>query len=443
MISGPTREVDVLVVGGGPAGIAAAVAAGRMGASVVLMERYPILGGMATVGLVGNFCPAHFDGTRFIIGGLLGELRRRLLDAGKLYQGDQHIMEPYDPDAFDAHSRALCSQADVDIRLDQPCRAVRFGADGLASAPLPDGGELIARAVIDATGDATVAHAAGVETRFGRRRDRKVMPLTFCYSLGPVDLETVRRELPAAFRHDPTLDEDYVSLGGSDYVNEHVARARQSGEITIPRNHISTVVSIPGRPRYVMVNYGRVMIDDPTDPAQLEQASQQGRKQVDEGVRFFRKYVPGFQQASLDKLALQIGVRQSRQIVGLYEITAEDVLGCRQFDDVVAQCCYPIDIHEPGSDTTTMKYLPDGEHYDIPWRCLVPQAGPDTLVVAGRCISATHEAMSSLRVIPPAMATGEAAGVSAVLALRQGAAIRELDPGDVQQRLLDTGGILS
>jgi hypothetical protein len=201
-------------------------------------------------------------------------------------------------------------------------------------------------------------------------------------------------------------------------------------------------MSVPLQPNVVSVNFGRVNIKDPTDADQLAAAQVEGRRQVDEGVRFFRKYFPGFENVEVRQLALQIGVRQSRQLVGTYTLTRDDVIGCRQFDDVIAQSCYPIDIHEPFSDKTTLIFLTPGTHYDIPLRCLIPAQGPGNVLVAGRAISATHEAMSSLRVSACAMALGEAAGVTAVLAADKRCAAAQIQASDVQNELLCHGGIL-
>ncbi len=186
---------------------------------------------------------------------------------------------------------------------------------------------------------------------------RAVMPLTFGYSVGPIDIEIVRREMPWAVLHDVTVGSDFV------FVSEH--------------------------------------------PQIIE------------------------------------WVHEARQIRGRYTLTGEDVMTGRQFDDVIAQCCYCVDIHEPNTDGTTCVDIGGPGHYDIPWHCLVPMAGPTNLVVGGRCISATHEAMSSFRVSPSAMAIGEAAGVTAALAAQNGIPIADVSPLDVQHRLRATGGILS
>jgi hypothetical protein len=208
------------------------------------------------------------------------------------------------------------------------------------------------------------------------------------------------------------------------------------------RTWSQTVDGVAGQPWNLSVNFGRVFVQDPTDSAQLAQAEAEGRRQVEDGIAFFRKYVPGCKDVKLIELARQIGVRESRQIRGRYLLTVDDLLACRQFDDVIAQCCYAIDIHDPGRDTTTMRTFAPGTHYDIPLRCLIPAAGPENLIVAGRCISATHEAMSSFRVSPSVMAIGEAAGVTAALACAVSGAVAAVPAGEVQARLRATGGIL-
>lgn len=442
------QQVDVAVCGGGPAGIGAAVAAACAGQHTTLIERHPVLGGMGTAALVNNFCPAHHDGERFIIGGLFGELRQRLIDRKAVYAftasaNTKPRMEPYDPGMFTEEARAMCLASGVDLRFQTRIVSCEFHLDDAAELVLDDGVRLKARTVVDATGDATLAAGAGVPCTFGQPNTGAVMPLTYCYLMGPIDLDAAARAFPNAVHHDTNLNERYFYFSGwHQVVDGWVKAARHRGELTIPRDHISAIVSVPGRPQYASVNFGRVNIEDPTDPKQLEAAEAEGRRQVDEGIRFFRKYLPGFADVELLELAPQIGVRQSRQIAGLYTLTGEDVLAARQFDDCIAQCCYPIDIHEPGKDTTIMKRLPPGQHFDIPWRCLVPSDGPGNLIVAGRSISATAEAMSSFRVSPSALAIGEAAGVTAAFAARDRCAIRDVRFADVRRTLLATGGIL-
>jgi len=431
---------DVAVVGGGPAGIAAAIAAARLGRNVILIEKHPFLGGMGTAALVSNFCNAHWDGQRMILGGIFAELRDRLIESDNLHVTGG--LEPYDPQAFIRCVQDMCNGAGVNTLLDSPIESVVFTEGHPTRITLQDGRTIKAAAVVDASGDAIVAHQAGVASTHGRPNDHAVMPLTYCYILGPVDIEELQQGIPEALHTDKRTGKPFIYLGYQPKAKELVAQARAAGDLTIPRDRIAVAFGLPGRPDHIAVNFGRVFIDDPTDPKQFEAAQELGKKQVEEGVNFFRKYMPGFKNAKLVELARQIGVRESRQIVGQYTLNADDVLSCRQFDDVIAQCCYSIDIHEPGSDKTTMKSIPRGSHYDIPWRCLIPATGPKNLIVAGRSISATHEAMSSFRVTPSVMAIGEAAGIGAALAIEHQGDIRQVPYKQVQQHLLEAKGIL-
>jgi hypothetical protein len=156
---------------------------------------------------------------------------------------------------------------------------------------------------------------------------------------------------------------------------------------------------------------------------------------------FLRRYVPGFENAYVIQSGINIGVRETRRIIGDYQLTAADVLEARKFDDVIARGSYPIDIHNPTGTGTILKHLPLGEAYDIPLRCLLPQQ-VEQLLVAGRCISGSHEAMSSYRVMPIAMATGQAAGVCAALAARAGKTPRDIPASDVQEELRRQGANL-
>ena len=445
MVCTLNSHFDVVVVGGGPSGIAAAVATARMGRSVALIERHDVLGGMGTAALVNNFCPAHLDGTRLIIGGIFAEIRQRLIERKAIYAspGFQYAIEAYNPEVFAGVVRNLCVESGVILFLGKALDRVEFTEDQPATLKFSDNSSLTAGMVVDTTGDGLVAARARVPFTFGRSSDQAVMPLTFCYEPGPIDLDKLELGVPNTTPTNPTTGEKYCVISSLPLVNEWIAEARATGELTIPRDHIAVILSIPGRPEYATVNFGRVTCKDPTDPAQLAAAEALGRDQINEGVRFFQKYLPGFENVRLVRTARQIGVRESRQIVGEYTLTGADAESCRQFDDAIAQCCYSIDIHEPDSEKTTMKEFARGTHFDVPWRCLIPKQGPANLVIGGRCISATQEAMSSFRVSPSVMAIGEAAGVTAALAASNGCHAKSVSPEAVRLRLLETGGILS
>jgi hypothetical protein len=199
-----------------------------------------------------------------------------------------------------------------------------------------------------------------------------------------------------------------------------------------------------GTPREheLSVNSTRVTGVLGTDVWDLTYAEWQSRRQMRQIAAFLRRYVPGFEHSYIVQSGVNIGVRETRRIIGEYQLTAADVLEARKFDDVIARGAYPIDIHNPTGSGTILQRLPAGEAYDIPLRCLLPQ-GVDRLVVAGRCISGTHEAHSSYRVMPIAMATGQAAGVCAALAARAaGKTPRDLPAAQVQQELKRQGADL-
>jgi hypothetical protein len=178
-----------------------------------------------------------------------------------------------------------------------------------------------------------------------------------------------------------------------------------------------------------------------TDVWDLTYAEWQSRRQMRQVAAFLQRYVPGFEQAYVVQSGVNIGVRETRRVVGEYQLTAADVLEARKFDDVIARGAYPIDIHNPAGSGTILKRLPPGEAYDIPLRCLLPR-GVERLVVAGRCLSGTHEAHSSYRVMPIAMATGQAAGVCAALAARTGKDPHDLPAAQVQRELARQGANL-
>jgi hypothetical protein len=212
--------------------------------------------------------------------------------------------------------------------------------------------------------------------------------------------------------------------------------ARARGVVNVPRELVSFFAS-PYADE-VTVNMTRVVDVDPLDPDDLTRAEVEARAQVMELVAFFRSDVPGFKNARLAATATQIGIRESRRIVGAYTLTAEDVLQARRFDDAIARSADPIDIHNPGGSGTTTHRLPPGASYEIPYRCLVPQR-IDDLLVAGRCISTTHEALASTRLTPTVMTLGQAAGTAAALSLEADVAPRALDPQVLRERLVRDG----
>jgi hypothetical protein len=218
-----------------------------------------------------------------------------------------------------------------------------------------------------------------------------------------------------------------------------IRKAAAEGKLQLPREDMLFFAT--PHEHEVSVNSTRVTRVLGTDVWDLSYAEWESRRQMRQIAAFLRRYVPGFEKGYVVQSGVNIGVRETRRIVGDYELNADDVLQARKFPDVIARSTYPIDIHNPEGSGTTLKRVPPGEAYDIPLRCLLPQK-VERLLVAGRCISGTHEAHSSYRVMPVSMATGQAAGVCAALAARQGKTPRSISVQEVQGELLRQGANL-
>ena len=441
------RECDVLVVGGGNAGCAAALAAARNGARVLLVERYGFLGGTATASMVGPWMTFHSGDDR-IVGGIAQEMVERLVarggSPGHLHDASDYVptITPFDPEIHKALLFEMMAESGVRLLLHAWFLDAAVKDGRVASARFATVGgivEVAAHCTIDATADAYVAASAGVPTQQGDARGR-VQPASLMFRISHVDLSALSayvRQRPEQMRSSLKTHErtpDALTAVAGLYELWDAARAR--GAVDVPRELVSFFAT-PYSDE-VTVNMSRVIGIDPLDPDDITRAEIEARAQVMQLFEFFRRDVPGFSHARIAATATQIGVRESRRIIGEYTLTADDVLAARTFDDAVARSAYPIDIHNPSGSGTTTHRLPFGAAYEIPYRCLVPVV-VDDLLVAGRCISTTHEALASTRLTPTVMTLGQAAGTAAALAVRQRVTPRALDPRLLRERLVRDG----
>jgi hypothetical protein len=443
------KDVDVLVIGGGNAGCAAAIAAARHGAKTLLVERYGFLGGTATAAMVGPWMTFH-SGSKRIVGGIAQEIVERLQrkggSPGHLHDSSDYVstITPFDPEVHKALLFEMMEEAGVHLLLHAYfLRAILGdGVEGAVFATVAGEREYRATYTIDSTADAYVANSAGVATQQGDERGR-VQPASLMFRLSHVDLsktatyvrmhpDQMRTSLKAHERLAPAMT---AVAGLYDLWNDALAQ----GDLSIPRELVSFFIS--PYPDEVTVNMTRVTNIDPLDPDDLTRAEIEARAQVMELLEFFRERVPGFENARLAATGTQIGIRESRRIAGEYTLTRDDVLQGRHFDDAVARSAYPIDIHNPSGTGTTTHRLAAGESYEIPYRCMVP-AHVDRLLVAGRCISTTHEALASTRLTPTVMTLGQAAGTAAALAKQTGERLRNVDVRRLRSLLIEDGVLL-
>ncbi|MBI4528152.1 MAG: FAD-dependent oxidoreductase [Deltaproteobacteria bacterium] len=444
-------ETDVLVVGGGPAGLGAALGAANAGARVVLTERYGFLGGNATAALVMPLMSFHTQRPRRektgaatllptdhgpgepVLAGVVATLLERLVTAGGAISPSLKTgyVVPFDPEVFKLVAMELLDEAGVhylfhalatDVVESDPVKAVVFETK---SGPVV----IRAQAVVDCTGDGDIASRAGAPYEIGRGDDRLVQPMTLMFRITEFDR--------AAFS-------EYVKKHPDQWRGVHglwdlIRKATAEGKLQLPREDVLFFAT--PHEREVSVNTTRVTRVLGIDVWDLCYAEWESRRQMRQIAAFLRDYVPGFENAFVVQSGVNVGVRETRRIVGDYQLTAEDILQARKFPDVIARSTYPIDIHNPEGAGTTLKRVPPGEAYDIPLRSLLPQK-VEGLLVAGRCISGSHEAHSSYRVMAVCMATGHAAGVCAALAVRHGRSPRAVPATEVQNELARQGANL-
>ena len=434
-------EADVLVVGGGPAGIAAAIASARTGADTILAERYGFLGGNLTAGLVGPCMTSYsLDGAEQLIKGIFEEFVVRMeqiggaihpskIAGGSPYSGffvfGHERVTPFEPEAAKRVAMEMCLEAGVRLALHTfAVDAIRDECTVSCVVFASKSGLEATRAaqIVDCSADGDVAARAGVPFEIGRAEDGLTQPMTLFFRVANVDDAGVDEYVASH----PEEIRPYASL---------VDEARERGEFPpIPRRAVGIYRTTQAG--VWRINTTRVLKRLGTDARDLTAAEIEGRRQAWMLVEFFRKWLPGFEDCRLLDTATTIGVRETRRIKGEYTLTLEDLQAATPFDDVIALCGYPVDIHSPvdGSGVTLVNHN-TANAYEIPYRCLVPQ-GVNNLLVAGRCVSATHEAMAAIRVMPPAFAMGQAAGTAAALSMRAGVEPRALDVETLQAQLL-------
>lgn len=416
-------EVDVLVLGAGPAGVSAAICAAREGMRVMLIEQGGDVGGVATSGLM-----SHWTGRT--IGGFYEELLTRTAElAGDGAGMNGGSRQTINPETLKTHLLEMLAEAGVALRLYTLAAEPVMRGDTIEGVILQSKAgrqAALAKIVIDATGDGDMAARAGAPFFMGREADGKMQPVTIMFKVGGVD--TARAVFPGSFEDNLEIPTGLI---------QDVGRAH----LTFPAGHVLLYrTTLPG---VVTCNMTNCIDVDGTSPQDLTQATLTCRRQIEEIIPFLRAHVPGFEQCWLMSSASSIGVRETRHFIGEATITQEDILNARVFDDwAVARAHFNFDVHNlTGSgldETGAQKHFAQARGYTIPYGCLVPQK-VENLLLAGRDICGTHMAHSNYRVMPICANMGQAAGIAASLCIKNGVAPRALNVAALQKRLGDWG----
>lgn len=443
-------DADIVVCGGGPAGIAAAIAAGRSGKKTILIERYGFLGGMSTVALVYPWMSFHTMDGKQVIKGIAQEIVERLMAVGaspghiRDTVGYVRTLTPYDPEYFKVLVLDMLKEADVQLLLHSLIDHVKTGEDGsriecvqlsTKSGHIQVNGKVF----VDTTGDADIAWLSGAPCLQGRDEDRLTQPMTMKFRMRGVDLAKVKvymLEHQNEF-YEKTPFEELHSLPLSGVLGFF----KHWKEAALPINRDQVLFFTGPGEDEVLVNTTRVQGLDATRVEDLTEAEDQGRRQVLMVAQFMRDKLPGFEKASISSVGTQIGVRETRRIIGEYTLQMDDVVQGRKFADVIARSGYPIDIHDPLGKGGTSRWIMNDGAYDIPYRCLLPMK-VDNLLTAGRCISTSHEALATTRLTPSCMATGQAAGTAAGIAVRESVSPRHIHVEMLQEALRSSGAVL-
>ena len=418
------KQYDVIVIGGGPAGICAAIAAARGGQKVLIVEASNALGGAINTMQVMPFMEyvtpirGHKNPV-FLVRGIFEEICLRHNELARELEGEsRHVNLPlyqFSDEYMKMILPRMVKEAGVEVLYHAKMISATAEQNKVTSVTVAATSQVLtltAKVFIDCSGDAELAYQAGFPTRLGRPQDSLCQPMTLCFRVGDIDVPTFTKNLPL--------------------IQKLYREAKARGEITNPREDV--LIFHTFSPSVIHFNTTRVVKHNPVDPFEISEAEEIAREQVYEMFKFLRQYAPGCERATLLSSAAHIGVRESRMIDGEYVLTKEDLLANRKFEDGIAACNYDIDIHNPEGSGTSHYYFPAWAYYTIPYRSLVPK-NSDNLLVAGRCISSDHDAQASYRVMPFAAALGHAAGVAAAVAIKNGTTVKDADVAQIQSTL--------
>ena len=446
-------SADVIVIGGGPAGMCAAIAAAREGVSVILVEQGGFCGGMATRGLVGPFMTCYdAKGEKMIIRGLFEEIVNRMVERGFAIHpsevrsgtaftswiiiGHEHVT-PYEPEGLKVIMDEMLTEAGVKVLYHTDFLHPVLEESAITGVLVSSkrGLEVIkGKVVVDCTGDGDVATRCGVPYEMGNEELKLMQPASMFFQISNVDPDAVEADIQANIHN-------FYRKDGVNYRSFHwrVTEARENGDWDLKRVSIG-LFRMP-KPDEWCVNTSRIMGVDSTDNESLSNAEIVGRQQAQHILHFLRKYVPGCENARIKSTASYIGIRESRHIQGDYRLTVDDLLDSKVPEDSILLAANSVDVHGRFGPTSN-EYVPiKGDYYGIPYRSLLPR-GVEQLLIAGRCVSADSTAAGAIRVMPPCMGMGQAAGTAAAMAVKGNTTVRKVDTQDLRRVLKENGAYL-
>ncbi|MQA85104.1 MAG: FAD-dependent oxidoreductase [Streptosporangiales bacterium] len=453
-MTGSGETYDIAVVGAGTAGSIAAISAARLGARTIAVEKSGSIGGVLGLGM-NLLGPSDGEGY-WSLGGTGREAIERLRELGGAtdlaYKPGRLSIIAQDPELLKLVLLIMARDAGLELLLHSMLVGVTAGDGDVSELHVANkaGVERVrARTVVDCSADADLVARAGGSFSFGRGTDRLTQPVSRIFRVGGVDLERMFNHLekhpedrvPARQdKQDPLPIEHLRGTPGVSFegFGSLISKAKEAGDFDIPRSGMIVYI-FPGRSD-VGINVTRAQGVDGSDPRDLSRAEVETQLQMLTALRFLHEYVPGFEHAYISSAPHQLGVRESRHVTGLYTLTGEDVLSGRSFDDQIGRGSYPYDIHDVKSGGGMTVHTVE-RSFGIPLRCLLP-VGLHNVSVGGRCISADHEAASSIRGQACCMVTGQAAGTVAALGAERGVALDEVPASDVQAVLRREGALL-
>lgn len=443
------NHYDVIVAGGGTAGIAAGLCAAREGAGVLLIEKNAYVGGTAASGL--PFIDFFNSNGEQVVNGIAEELVEVLMSESscighiKTHGGHLNSITMIDPEWVKIKGEEMLLASGCDIMYhsfvcgaeieDNQLKAVKIANKNGIS-------KITAKCFIDTTGDGDLFKFAGAAYEKGRQSDGLCQAMSLLFRLGNVDVEKLSSQFP-----------EEIPIVAKPMGSDHAYNLHISGKLSAWNDVLVSEDIFPNQNHNIWagtmrdneltyVNTVRVVEKDGSDAYELSKAEIEGRRQMKKMVSFMKDNLPGMEKAYISSVPNGIGVRETLRLKGVYMLTGEDVIHGRKFGDAIARNCYVVDIHDPkGKKWGYSRIQSEDQQYDIPYRCLIPET-LNGLLVAGRCISTTAEALASTRIMTSCMALGQAAGTAAALAVKHDVQPRNVDVCKLQERLKAVGVII-